>query len=120
MAIDATVSRPEPRAERGTLDDALAELSAGRRDFERFLVDLFDRGEDLRQQCALLQQERTMLQQQLKAAERQIAQLNELLKDVKCGTARQQAQWNGELKQLRRLLEGLHRRYPPDKPTTSR
>jgi predicted nucleic acid-binding Zn-ribbon protein len=120
MAIDATVSRSEPRAESGTLDDALTELSAGRRDFERFLVDLSDRAEELRQRCALLQQERTMLQQQLKAAQRQIAQLSDMLKDVKRGTARQQAQWNGELKQLRRLLEGLHRRYPQDKPTTPR
>ena len=89
------------------------QASAGRHEFEEFLTDLFDRWRDLREQSALSERERAMLQAQLEAAGRHNAKLAATLAAQQRRNARLQARWTTELRRLRRLLEGSAGQVPP-------
>ncbi len=106
MATNSCAEISEHRAPLEAVQDALSKLSAGRREFEEFLTDLFDRWRDLREQSALLERERAMLQAQLEAAGRHNAKLAATLAAQQRRNARLQARWTTELRRLRRLLEG--------------
>jgi hypothetical protein len=106
MATNACAEISEPRASLAAVHEALRTLSAGRREFEAFLTDLFDQWRDLREQCALLERERAMLQAQLEAAGRHYATLGAALAARLRRNARVQLRWTRELRRLRRLLEG--------------
>ncbi|MGO8691674.1 MAG: hypothetical protein ACLQLG_18800 [Thermoguttaceae bacterium] len=106
MATNGCAEISEHRAPLEAVQDALSKLSAGRHEFEEFLTDLFDRWRDLREQCALLERERAMLQAQLEAAGRHHAGLAATLAAQQRRNARLQTRWTTELRRLRRLLEG--------------
>ncbi len=106
MATNACAVLSEPRASLEAVQDALRKLSAGRREYEEFLTELCDRWGDLREQCALLERERSMLQAQLEAAARHHGKLAAALAAQQRRNARLQLRWTGELRRLRRLLEG--------------
>ncbi len=112
MATNACAELSEPAASIEAVQEALCKLSAGRREFEEFLTDLFDRWLDRQEQCALLEREGMMLQRQLEAARRHNAKLVDTLASQQRRNARQHVRWRAELKRLRQLLEDLARRFP--------
>jgi septal ring factor EnvC (AmiA/AmiB activator) len=114
MATDACVPAARQRAEVEVIHDALARLSSSRDDFEQFIAGLLDQWEDLRQQCALLERERAMLHAQLEAARRHTAELVAGLAGQKRRRGRQETQGGDQLRRLRRLLENMSRRLPPE------
>ncbi len=119
MATNACAKAPEHHASVEAVQGALAELSAGRREFEVFLTELFDHCRDAQEQCALLERERAMLQAQLEAARRHNAKLAETLAGQQHRGIREHTRWGGELKRLRRLLENIAEQLPRErKPVT--
>ena len=107
MATEACATSSEHCASIEAVQGALADLSAGRREFEEFLTGLFDQWRELWEQCAFLAREREMLQAQVEAGRRHNAKLAETLAAQQRRNARQQKHWGGELKHLRQLLEVL-------------
>ena len=106
MATNACAELSEPAASIEAVQEALCKLSAGRREFEEFLADLFDRWLDRQEQCALLEREGMMLQRQLEAARRHNAKLVDTLASQHAATPPTTAMAQ-RTERLRRLLEDL-------------
>jgi chromosome segregation ATPase len=69
--------------------------------------ELEQRFRRLQQHQASLEQERTVLESELEAVRNRAAEMTELLAEQKQQAAAQRAEWAGELKRMRRLLEGI-------------
>ena len=110
MATNGCAEISEHRAPLEAVQDALSKLSAGRHEFEEFLTELFDRWRDLREQCALLERERAMLQAQLEAAGRHHAGLAAALAAQQRRNARLQTRWTTEFDACAGCWRGKSRR----------
>ena len=119
MATDGCVTAVPQRAEVEVINDALAKLSSSRRDFEQFIAGLLDQWEDLQQRCSLLERERAMLQTQLEAARWHTTELAAGLAGQKNRRGRQETQCGDQLLHLRRLIENMGRRLPPEQQLPS-
>jgi len=68
---------------------------------------LQDRCRQLEQQHTQLQQERREMESQLETVRNRAAEMTDAVAEQKRIAEKQQAQWSGELKRMRRLLEGI-------------
>ena len=80
------------------------------------ICNLREKHAELQQQHVELEQERALLEGELESVRNRAAEMTESVAEQKRALARQQAEWADELRQMRRLMEGISRRLSEAPP----
>jgi len=113
-----SAAQDQLREHREQLDDIRAAFASAPGDdaLKQQISELQEKHTELKQHHSQLEQERALLEGELETVRNRAAEMTESVAEQKRSLARQQTQWADELKQMRRLMEGLSRRLSEAPP----